>query len=222
MSAPPPPAPSSCWPRSAEIGDQLRRATELVAARGAGGQRDQRGNCRAGALRAGDRRGGRSHPQDRRADQFVGAQRHDRGGARRRIRPRLCGGRSRGQIAGGADREGHRANRGADLGGSELPPAPPSKPFAAIPRACRKSTTIRRRSPPRSTSRTRATEEISHNVSDAAQGTKTVADILNEVAAALTETRRSAETVLGASENVETAATALRGEVEGFLAKVVA
>ena len=36
-----------------------------------------------------------------------------------------------------------------------LPPAPPSKPFAAIPRACRKSMTIRRRSPPRSTSRTR-------------------------------------------------------------------
>ena len=67
-----------------------------------------------------------------------------------------------------------------------------------------------------------ATEEISHNVSDAAQGTKTVADILNKVAEALTETRRSAETVLGASENVETAATALRGEVEGFLAKVVA
>ena len=67
-----------------------------------------------------------------------------------------------------------------------------------------------------------ATEEISHNVSDAAQGTKTVADILNKVAEALTKTRRSAETVLGASENVETAATALRGEVEGFLAKVVA
>jgi len=67
-----------------------------------------------------------------------------------------------------------------------------------------------------------ATEEISHNVSDAAQGTKTVADILNKVAEALTETRRSAETVLGASHNVETAATALRGEVEGFLAKVVA
>ncbi|HWC92434.1 MAG TPA: methyl-accepting chemotaxis protein, partial [Pseudolabrys sp.] len=47
-----------------------------------------------------------------------------------------------------------------------------------------------------------ATEEISHNVSDAAQGTKTVADILNKVAEALTETRRSAETVLGASHNV--------------------
>jgi methyl-accepting chemotaxis protein len=67
-----------------------------------------------------------------------------------------------------------------------------------------------------------ATEEISHNVINAAQGTKAVADILNAVAAALAETRQSAETVLGASQNVETAATGLRGEVEGFLAKVVA
>jgi methyl-accepting chemotaxis protein len=67
-----------------------------------------------------------------------------------------------------------------------------------------------------------ATEEISHNVANAAQGTKAVADILNAVTAALAETRLSAETVLGASHKVETAATELRGEVEGFLAKVVA
>jgi len=67
-----------------------------------------------------------------------------------------------------------------------------------------------------------ATEEISHNVANAAQGTKTVADILNAVAAALADTRLSAETVLGASHKVETAATELRGEVEGFLTKVVA
>jgi NO-binding membrane sensor protein with MHYT domain/methyl-accepting chemotaxis protein len=67
-----------------------------------------------------------------------------------------------------------------------------------------------------------ATEEISHNVAKAAHGTKAVADILNAVAAALAETRQSADTVLGASHKVEAAATELRGEVEGFLGKVVA
>ena len=67
-----------------------------------------------------------------------------------------------------------------------------------------------------------ATEEISHNVANAAAGTKVVADILNKVANALSETRRSADTVLGASQNVEAATGELRGKVEGFLAKVTA
>jgi hypothetical protein len=40
------------------------------------------------------------------------------------------------------------------------------------------------------------------------------------VAGAATETRGSAETVLSASEAVETAATDLRGEVESFLQQV--
>ena len=65
-----------------------------------------------------------------------------------------------------------------------------------------------------------ATEEISRNVANAAAGTKVVADILNKVADALLETRRSADTVLGASQNVEAATGELRGKVEGFLAKV--
>ena len=67
-----------------------------------------------------------------------------------------------------------------------------------------------------------ATEEISHNVANAAAGTKVVADILNKVANALSETRRSADTVLGASQSVEAATGELRGNVEGFLAKVTA
>jgi methyl-accepting chemotaxis protein len=44
--------------------------------------------------------------------------------------------------------------------------------------------------------------------------------VLGEVAGAATETRGSAETVLAASQAVESAAGDLRGEVEGFLAKV--
>jgi methyl-accepting chemotaxis protein len=65
-----------------------------------------------------------------------------------------------------------------------------------------------------------ATGEISHNVASAAQGTSHVVAVLNEVAGAATETRSSAEIVLGASETVENAVSNLRSEVETFLAKV--
>ena len=44
--------------------------------------------------------------------------------------------------------------------------------------------------------------------------------MLGDVAGAATETRQSAETVLGASKAVETAAADLRAEVEDFLRKV--
>ena len=46
-----------------------------------------------------------------RADQSPGAERHHRGRARRRCRPRLCGGRPRGQGARRPDREGDRRDR---------------------------------------------------------------------------------------------------------------
>ncbi len=65
-----------------------------------------------------------------------------------------------------------------------------------------------------------ATGEISQNVASAAQGTKEIVAVLSEVAGAATETRGSAETVLSASEAVETAAANLRNEVESFLQKV--
>ena len=65
-----------------------------------------------------------------------------------------------------------------------------------------------------------ATREISQNVESAADGAKMVVTVLNEVAGATTETQKSAQTVLAASESVEEAATNLRSEVESFLIKV--
>jgi methyl-accepting chemotaxis protein len=65
-----------------------------------------------------------------------------------------------------------------------------------------------------------ATGEISQNVAGAAEGTSHVVAVLGEVAGATTETRSSAEIVLGAAETVETAVSNLRSKVEGFLAKV--
>jgi PAS domain S-box-containing protein len=65
-----------------------------------------------------------------------------------------------------------------------------------------------------------STNEISHNVTSAAQGTSHVVEVLGEVAGATTETRASAEVVRNASETVAQAVSNLRLEVEGFLAKV--
>jgi methyl-accepting chemotaxis protein len=67
-----------------------------------------------------------------------------------------------------------------------------------------------------------ATAEISQNVASAADGAKLVVAVLGEVAHAATDTRQSAESVLTASQAVETAAAELRREVEGFLARVAA
>jgi methyl-accepting chemotaxis protein len=65
-----------------------------------------------------------------------------------------------------------------------------------------------------------ATGEISQNVAGAVRGTKEIMAVLGEAAITATETRRSAETVLTASEAVEAAAADVRAEVEGFLRKV--
>ena len=65
-----------------------------------------------------------------------------------------------------------------------------------------------------------ATREISQNVASAADGAMMIVAVLSEVAGATTETKKSAQTVLTASESVEEAAANLRIEVESFLTKV--
>ena len=54
----------------------------------------------------------------------------------------------------------------------------------------------------------------------AAAGAKIVVSVLAEAAGAATETRHSAESVLTASQAVESAAGDLRQEIEGFLDSV--
>ena len=67
-----------------------------------------------------------------------------------------------------------------------------------------------------------ATTEISQNVAGAATGTRQVVPALDAVAGAATETAQAAESMLAAAQAVEAAAAELRGEVEGFLARVAA
>jgi methyl-accepting chemotaxis protein len=66
----------------------------------------------------------------------------------------------------------------------------------------------------------KATGEISHNVANAAQETQTVVTVLDEVTSAANTTRGVADTVLAASEAVDTAAVDLRQRIEGFLRSV--
>jgi len=65
-----------------------------------------------------------------------------------------------------------------------------------------------------------ATGEISHNVQGAAEGTKAVVAVLEQVAGAVGKTLSSADTLLASSQAVEDAAGSLREKVEGFLHKV--
>jgi methyl-accepting chemotaxis protein len=67
-----------------------------------------------------------------------------------------------------------------------------------------------------------ATEEISHNVGSAAEGTRVIASMLDDVAGATSQVSTSAQTLLAASEAVASDAANLRGEVESFLGKVAA
>ncbi len=68
----------------------------------------------------------------------------------------------------------------------------------------------------------KATGEISQNVSSAAEVTKTVVAVLDEVTYAANATRGVADTVLAASDAVDAAAIDLRKRIEGFLRSVAA
>ncbi len=65
-----------------------------------------------------------------------------------------------------------------------------------------------------------ATSEISQNVVSAAEETKTVSAILEEVVGTITKTDKSAAMVLTAAQSVEGATTDLRSRIEDFLNKV--
>jgi methyl-accepting chemotaxis protein len=67
-----------------------------------------------------------------------------------------------------------------------------------------------------------ATAQILVNVAQAAQGAQLVVSVLRDVAGAATETRASAQTVLDASQSVETALANLRSEIAAFLERVAA
>ena len=138
-----------CRNRAPDHADQQRRALAVDEAQATNGEMTT-----LAVIGAEDRRHRQAHPDHRRADQPARAQRHDRSGARRRRGPRLCGGGLRGQIAGGADRQGDRSDRRANPRRAELDHERRRIRSAASPSACRRSSTTPPASPPRSSSRT--------------------------------------------------------------------
>jgi methyl-accepting chemotaxis protein/NO-binding membrane sensor protein with MHYT domain len=67
-----------------------------------------------------------------------------------------------------------------------------------------------------------ATDEISQNISAAAEGASMVSGVLGDVSSATVEAQKSAEIVLHASLAVETKVMDLKGQVEEFLNRVAA
>ena len=103
----------------AEIGRQVVTSTEIASKAVDDAERT---NATVQGLSTGAERIGEvveADPLHRRADQPAGAQRHHRGGARRRSRPRLCGRRLRSEGARQPDREGDRGDLAADRGDAD-------------------------------------------------------------------------------------------------------
>jgi methyl-accepting chemotaxis protein len=69
---------------------------------------------------------------------------------------------------------------------------------------------------------TTVTREIARNASLAADGTGTVASNVTEVTSAISEANRSAEDVLGSTQELTGAAKRLQMSVDSFLAEVAA
>ena len=184
--------------------------------RGRNHQPTDRGTGRCGAE---DRRCGETHPRHRRADQSPGAQRHHRGGARRRGRARFCGGGLRGEIAGGADRQGDRGDRGANPRRAGLDHHRGQRhPQHRRPHAGNLKLHLGGRGLGRAAEcrdrrnlgeRRRRGAGHRHGCRGAGRRRRRA-----------TATRSSAETVLSAARSVESAVAMLRGEVETFLGKV--
>ena len=135
-SAPPCRRSAARWTARRDLRDRRRR-----------GRPDGRPGPCLERVRGPDRRRGGPDFRHRGPDQPAGAQRHDRGGPRRRRGPRLRGGRRRGEGAGGADRQGHRPRSRARLPGSRSPPGTRCRRSGRSPRGSARSTAWRPRSP---------------------------------------------------------------------------
>jgi methyl-accepting chemotaxis protein len=94
----------------AEIGRQVTHSSDVADAAVVKATHHRDGREPHGGQRE-DRRRAAPDQRHRQPDQSLGAQRHHRGGARRRSRPGFCRGRRRGQGISQPDREGHRRDR---------------------------------------------------------------------------------------------------------------
>ena len=110
---------------SSSISEISRQVSESIPHRIASsdaGVAERADRHRTGAGREPDRRSGRSHQYDCRADQSAGAERHHRGGPRGRSRQGICRGGFRGEEPGDPDGQGHRRHYRAGCGDPGIDP----------------------------------------------------------------------------------------------------
>jgi HAMP domain-containing protein len=99
-----------------EISRQVQGSARIAGEAVEPGAEDQRPRRRTRQGRRPDRRRGGADQHHCGPDQPAGAQRHHRGGAGRRSRARLCGGRVRGEGAGRTDGQSNGRDQPADIG----------------------------------------------------------------------------------------------------------
>ena len=199
-----------------QVADSNRIANEAVDQ----ARKDRRADRRIVACRQPHRR---RHPvdhHDRGADQSAGAQRDHRGRARRRRRPRLCGGRAGGQGARVADRQGHqrdqrrrspacrRRRRIRCVAIKEISGTigQVSEIAAAIAAAIEEQGA--------------ATQEIARNVQQAAIGSTQVATSIADVNRGAGDTGSASSQVLSSAQLLSNENKRLKAEVAKFLATV--
>ncbi len=156
--------------------------------RGREGRRDdQRHHRQARREQRGDRQGHQGDHLDRPADQPAGAERDDRGGARRRRGQGLRRGRQRGQGAGQGNRQGHRGHQPEDRGDPDRHPGA-TRAIAEISKIINQINDISNTIASAVEEQTATTNEIARNVTDAARGSSEIAHNIIGVAQAARST----------------------------------
>ncbi len=204
--------PKSSAPRSTTSASRRRTPPASPAARSNQARDDRRHRAGARPIGGADRRSGRPDQQHRGADQPAGAQRHHRGRARRRGRPRLCGGglevkslasqtakateEISEQIADIQKVAGEAIDAIKSIGGiiGEV-----NEVATAIAAAVQEQGA--------------ATQEITRSTQFAAQGTKNVSDNITGVKADADAAATAADDVKQASETLETQSQQLGNQV---------
>ena len=163
------------------------------------------------------RRRGQADHRHRRADQSAGAQRHHRGGARRRGRARLRRGGRRGEGA-GRRRPAAPPRRSARRSPAcSAPPCARSKRSPSIEHTIREIGDISGAIAAAVTEQGAATAEIARSVEIAAKRTVETADEVGLVGTATDDTRSSAGAVKTVADDLGSVAGRIRGQVDAVL-----
>jgi methyl-accepting chemotaxis protein len=205
-----------------EIGQQVSMAASSVAGEATSARRAATAEAvRSLAASAQPHRPGRQPDHRHRlADQPPGAQRHHRGGAGRRGRQGLRGGRHRGEDARRADLEGHRRDLRPDRRGAAARRTRSSRRSRRSPSTIRRIDEISSAIASSVEEQGAATGEIAQNVQQAAYGTQEVSINIATVNSAAQETGRVSAEIAQAANDLDRQTVFLRDQMDAFIGRV--